>query len=417
MQAMNARPLPRPRRALAPYPASWVAAILAMAVCTLPVLALLNARGVPASATLVGLGEALVFCLCVGVQLRRLSAWTLALGMGVFSAVVLGWLIRQSLDFKSLRDLLIPILFISLGRYVADARFAERCLLRITLLLAAVALFEAVFTDAYGELFNTFSFYARLGSIQESAAMSSGQTLTLNGFRPEDMGRTLLPLLLGSHRSSSLFLEPVSLGNYAAILLAWTLSYDWRAMGRPVRILMGLALLLIVLADSRFGMLMLVLMLAFRLLPTPAIKALAPALPLAILAVILAAAWLLPVGGDTVLGRITGSGLVLRQFDAGMLLGMDSALPDFGDMGFAYVLSRFGAPQLIALVLVLFLVPAASDRAQRFRALLVLYFFCSLAISGTSAFALKTAGLMWFLFGAVAADPGTPSPPLKVESQ
>jgi putative polymerase len=91
-------------------------------------------------------------------------------------------------------------------------------------------------------------------------------------------------------------------------------------------------------------------------------------------------------------------------------------LPDFGDMGFAYVLSRFGAPQLIALLLVLFLVPTASDRAQRFRALLVLYFFCSLAISGTSAFALKTAGLMWFLFGALAADPAAASPSLKVES-
>jgi putative polymerase len=37
-------------------------------------------------------------------------------------------------------------------------------------------------------------------------------------------------------------------------------------------------------------------------------------------------------------------------------------------------------------------------------ALIVLYFFSSLAISGTSVFALKTAGLMWFLFGALAAD-------------
>ena len=38
------------------------------------------------------------------------------------------------------------------------------------------------------------------------------------------------------------------------------------------------------------------------------------------------------------------------------------------------------------------------------RALLVLYFFSSLAISGSSMFALKTAGLMWFLLGALAAD-------------
>jgi putative polymerase len=74
-------------------------------------------------------------------------------------------------------------------------------------------------------------------------------------------------------------------------------------------------------------------------------------------------------------------------------------------MGYAYVLSRFGTLQVIGLLLVLFLMPCTSERAKRFRALTVLYFFCSLAISGTSVFALKTAGLMWFLLGALAADP------------
>jgi putative polymerase len=49
--------------------------------------------------------------------------------------------------------------------------------------------------------------------------------------------------------------------------------------------------------------------------------------------------------------------------------------------------------------------PCTSERAQRFRAMLVLYLFSSLAISGTSVFALKTAGLMWFLLGALTADP------------
>jgi putative polymerase len=37
--------------------------------------------------------------------------------------------------------------------------------------------------------------------------------------------------------------------------------------------------------------------------------------------------------------------------------------------------------------------------------MVVLYFFSSMAISGTSVFALKTAGLMWFLLGALTADP------------
>jgi putative polymerase len=95
----------------------------------------------------------------------------------------------------------------------------------------------------------------------------------------------------------------------------------------------------------------------------------------------------------------------LLDFNEARLMGLDSPLPGYGDMGYAYVLSRFGVLQVIALLLVLFLLPCYSERAQRFRGLIVLYFFSSLAISGTSVFALKTAGLMWFLLGVLDAEP------------
>ena len=383
----------------------WVAVILLLAVCNLPVLAFLNAHGMAASATLVGLAEALAFALCLALQLRRLPPWTVALTLGVVSWIVLTWLVRQRPDVKSLRDLLIPILFLSLGRQVADSVFAERCLRGITALVLALALFEVLFTDTYGTLFNTFSFYASLGSIRESAAMFGGQTLTLNGFRPEGIGRTLLPALLGAHRTSSVFLEPVSLGNFAVIVLGWNLSRDWNDMRKPTLLLGLAALVLIVLSDSRFGMLMAALLLGYRLLPMPVFRWVAPVFPFALFAAILAVAWYLPLVSDTVVGRISNSGHSLLDFDGARLMGFGSPLPGYGDMGYAYALSRFGALLVMGLLLLLFLMPCTGERAQRFRALMVLYFFCSLAISGTSVFALKTAGLMWFLLGALAADP------------
>jgi putative polymerase len=383
----------------------WVLLILLMSVCNLPVLAFLNAHGLAASSTLVGLAEALVFALCLGLQLRRLPPWTVALGLGMVSWIVLTWLFRQSPDVKSLRDLLIPILFISLGRLVADSAFAERCLRGITVLVVVVALFEVLFTDVYGALFNTFSFYANLGSISESNAMFSGQTLTLNGYRPEGIGRTLLPALLGAHRASSIFLEPVSLGNFAAIVSAWTLSRDWKDMGRPALLLGLAALLLIVLSDSRFGMLVVALLLGYRLLPMPTFRWVAPVFPFVMFGAILVVGWFVPVMGDNLLGRIAVSGQALLTFDPAQLMGIDIRMPMYGDMGYAYVLSRFGALLVIALLLILFLMPCNSERGQRLRAMLVLYFFSSLAISGTSVFALKTAGPMWFLLGALAADP------------
>ena len=382
----------------------WVALILLLTLCTLPVLAFIHARGFAVTAAMVGLAEALVFTMCLAVQLRRLSPWTLALGLGVISWIVLTWLIRQRPDLKSVRDLLIPILFISLGRYVADTPFAERCMQRAMLLVLVVAVLEALFTTAYGTLFNTFSFYASLGSIHESDAMLAGQTLTLNGYRPEGIGRTLLPALLGAHRTSSLFLEPVSLGNFAVILLAWNLSRPRSTFDKFMLLQCLASLALIVLSDSRFGMLMVLLLLAYRWLPMPSFRWVAPVFPFAMFGAIVGVAWWMPSFSDTLLGRISASGQALLNFNEARLMGLDNRLPAYGDMGYAYILSRFGVLQAIALLLVLFLLPCQSERAQRFRALIVLYFFSSLAISGTSAFALKTAGLMWFLLGALITD-------------
>jgi putative polymerase len=382
----------------------WVVLILLMSLCNLPVLAFLNARGFAVSSGMVGLAEAVVFALCLMVQLKRISPWVVVLFFAAMSWIVLTWLVRQRPDLKSVRDLLIPILFISLGRQVADTRFCDWYLQRVSVLVMVVAVFEVLFQDAYGTLFNTFSFYAGLGSIRESNAMFVGQTLTLNGFRPEGIGRTLLPAILGSHRTSSIFLEPISLGNFAVILLAWNLSKNWQDIGKPALLLILAALVFIVLSDSRFGMIMVLLLLGYRLLPMFGARWVAPAFPFMVFGTLVAIAWLAPNTGDTFLGRITGSGQALLDFGPAMLLGFDGLLPGFGDMGYAYVLSRFGVLAVLALLLLLFLMPCKSERARRFRALIVLYFFSSLAISGTSAFALKTAGLMWFLLGVLAED-------------
>lgn len=407
------RPPPVAAALPAAYPAAWVAVIVLASVCTLPVLALVNARGVPVSAGMVAMIEALIFALCIGVQLQRVPPWTLALGLCLLSWVVLTWLVRQRPDFKSVRDLLIPLLFISLGRLVADTAFAERLLRAVTVAVVAVALFEALLPDTYGTVFNAFSFYAKLGSIRESAAMFGGQTLTLNGYRPEGIGRTLLPAVLGMHRTSSIFLEPVSLGNFAVILLAWNLSRAWADLGRSAWLMIAAALLLVVLSDSRFGMVMVLVVLGYRLLPDKLAPALALAYPFVLLCALLGLATFYPQVGDNLLGRISASGQALLRFDAARILGLDSPLPGFGDMGYAYVLSRLGAPQVIGLLVALFLIPTPSARARRLRGLIVLYVFSSLAISGTSVFALKTAGLMWFVWGALSADGRLPAQPLK----
>lgn len=380
----------------------WVLILLVASVCYLAVLSFVNARGFGVSPTLVGLVEALMFAICLGLQLPRLPLPTVAFGCCVAAWIVFTWLIRQGPDIKSGRDLMIPILFLSLGRHVADVGVADRIMKIVVGVLVSVGLFEVVFTDTYAQLFNTFSFYTRVTGIAESAASFKGQMLSLNGYRPEGIGRTLLPSLLGSHRTSSVFLEPIALGNFSVILLAWVLSQSWAEI-RQARAYIFAVVLLIVMSDSRFGLMTSAMMILLRSLPLPIVEKFAPTIPVFSLGAVLSVAAFLPTLGDNFLGRITTSGMALLNFDWAMLLGFGSPMPNFGDMGFAYLLSRFGAPLVILLIVTLFLLPMATDRGIRFRILIIVYLFANIAISGTSVFALKTAGIMWFLFGILSA--------------
>jgi putative polymerase len=145
-------------------------------------------------------------------------------------------------------------------------------------------------------------------------------------------------------------------------------------------------------------------MVGIRLLPAAVLRALAPTFPFLILASVIGLAVLLPGTGDTLLGRLSTSGLALLHFDGWMLMGLSGPLPGFGDMGYAYVISRFGIPLCLVLITALFTLPMGDERGQRFRALAVLYIFTNFAVSGTSVFALKTAGVLWFLMGVLSAS-------------
>ncbi len=374
-----------------------------VSVCYLSLLSLINAQMFAASPVLVGLVEAAIYVTCICVQINRLPLTTVGLSCCIITWLVFAWLVRQAPDVKGLRDLIIPILFFSLGRYVSNVDFADRCLKLIIYILVTVGLFEVFFTDVYANLFNPFLFYVRIGGIDESAAMYGGQLLTLNGFRPDGIGRTILPQVFGPHRASSLLMEPVALGNLSVIIMAWALSKPLEEI-RKIPVFVVGAAMLITLSDSRFGMMMSVALVALRPMPLSLTQKIAPTLPFVILALLVGLTWALPSVGDNLLGRISMSGIELLHFDSALLMGLGSPLPNYGDMGYAYLLSRFGAPMSIALIVVVFLIPMTDSRGVRFRALIVLYIFSNLAISGTSVFALKTAAIVWFLMGILSGD-------------
>lgn len=385
--------------ALLAEPRMRLAAIALLASVTYQaVICYLNTRYLAASPAVVGLAELLILLAILPLLLRRVPAPVLFIGLAVAANFLFLAIVKQAVDPKALRDLLIPIMFLWLGLNFGGTNAADRVLRLIVLTVLAVGLFEYFFVDSFTAAFDILSYYANLHG-EDYAPYHDDSRLFFSGIRVEGIGRTLLPDLLGNHRVSSIFLEPVSLGNFATILAAWGLAKGREQMREGVFFVMT-AVMLIVLSDSRFALVTVALMAIVRLVATGNMLSLNFFAPFAAVLVTVGASLAFPGAGleDSYLGRLARSGDELVRFDAALLLGMREG-GDFLDHGYAYVFSRFGLPMALMAWASLWLLPMRDAAATRFRAFVALYIALILCVSGGSVFAMKTAALMWFLFG------------------
>lgn len=376
-------------------------------------LCLAHTVGSPVSVGRVGVAELLIYLACVPLLLRHLSLRPL---IAVFAALGISGLLALLrggyFDPKAARDVLIPLVFVWAGRSFGERHKVglDRVMLWVMALVIVIGLAEAFASAWYGRFFNTFSYYINLGGIEAASAQVSGQSVTLNALRPEGIGRTILPALLGQQRVSSVFLEPVSLGNFAAILMAYGLAKPW-VEWRRMSLFIGGAAVLIALADSRFALNIAALLFVLRIAVHGRAHMVSVVFPLLGVCGMLAVASYMPGLGDNLHGRVTVSGLTLLTFDQWAVLGMKEYATNFGDMGYAYVVSRFSLVGAAVMWIYLFALPLADERARRFRTFVSAYVTLILCVSGSSLFALKTAGVLWFVMGAMSMLGTTPVAP------
>jgi putative polymerase len=105
---------------------------------------------------------------------------------------------------------------------------------------------------------------------------------------------------------------------------------------------------------------------------------------------------------DNILGRLYATGATLMQFGPREIFGLRAFDVNFGDMGYAVVLTRFGLAFFTVCWIGFWLIKMEDERGVRFRAYVALYASLIMAVSGTSLLALKTAGILWFLVGCCA---------------
>jgi len=349
--------------------------------------------------SIVGMAEFVIYLGCLIVLVRRLRLEFTAIITLIAAYLLFLALLRGAMDFKGFRDIIIVVLFYWLGRTMGDISMADRLLKILIAIVLVFGLFEMLFVDLYSRVFNVFSYYVSQGGLSGVTNWAKGSTLALNSIRPEGIGRTILPGLLGSHRVSSIFLEPVSLGNFSVIVAAWGLSKghdEWRKM---LFFVMS-AVVMITLCDSRYGMVTVGFLVVMRMLFVGRMHTLAMLLPLICVAFLIAL--VLALGnyqGDNIMGRLYVTGTVLMNFNVSEILGLQGFNINFGDMGYAVVLTRFGLILCTILWIAFWMIKMKDERGIRFRAYIALYISLILAISGTSLMALKTAGVLWFLIG------------------
>ncbi|MEB0010816.1 hypothetical protein QN379_08470 [Glaciimonas sp. Gout2] len=220
----------------------------------------------PISMAGVELTEAFIYLAALLVLVRHIRLEFLAVAALVGTYLFLMAIFRNQLDPKGFRDVMIPLLFYALGRHIGDSNYADRVLKMMVLVVLFFGFFELFFLDAFSRIFNIFSYYVTQGGLIAGSNWTKGSVLGLNGMRPEGIGRTILPALLGGHRISSIFLEPVSLGNFAVIIGAWGLSKRSNDLVNMLFFVFA-AMTMIALSDSRYGLITLAFLVLMRCIP------------------------------------------------------------------------------------------------------------------------------------------------------
>lgn len=365
-------------------------------------LAFINTNVARISETHVILSELVL--LSAGLALaanRKASLYTVLVLFFGYMTLILA--LRPEFDQKAIRDIIIPIAFYFIGRGMRSIEDADRLIIICAVIVVSVGLFEFLLLDVFTGLVNIFQYYVARGSLSADDNFVAGSTLFISSTR---VGGRYFLAFLGDIRASSVFLEPVTMGNFGAFLFLWAL---FRTDMRFRYGLFALAVTVIILGDARFGMIVCLAFAAvapfYRAVP----KLIWALLPFAIMvSLALYGGWTRETTWeDNLPGRVLHAALLMVRLTPESTFGIAADLPFLDDNGYAYTLSQIGLIGMASLWFLFVFAPQGRDEAFRFKALAVTY-ICLLMTVSNSFYSIKLAALFWLAAGA--ADAWAPKP-------
>jgi len=381
-----------------------IVALTFTAVAYNAMLAFLNARGLHVSFAMAAATEMLILCAGVYMLMKdgiKKSNLNVLYFIGAFVVIALIMsLLNQRIFVDALRNMLIIALFVCLGRNSNQATVIK-VFSWCTLLVLAVLVLELSSLTTYAKGLNPASYFVNSRGMAVFEYDDSGIFRNALGFA----NRFSYGLFSGP-RTSSIFLEQVSLANYAAILGIFLISV-WPSLPLKLRVLHMVTIFLIVTSNNTRMTSILTLMTLIGYYAYPRLPRYLPlALPPILIAIALTVYSLYPENhSDTFVGRISVTGDRLANMGIPEMFGMGiDQLGKLMDSGYAYVAFSSTVLGLFLLCFfITFIVPQNSPAQRRCGYALGLYFFLNLLVSGTAIFSIKVAAPLWLLVGMMSS--------------
>lgn len=372
------------------------------------VLCLITTRGgIHMSNTVVIVAELSILAVGLFAIRHRISAQA-AQVTGVMCVFLTGMkLINPGLDLKIIHDIGIMYIFYELG-LMSTLEVGNRLVWWAMTIVIVMGLFELLLPNVFVSFFDEWTYYVDKGVISASTVNYSDTGFFISGQRAGTLSRTFLPSLLGPHRVASVFLEPVSMGNFSVLIFAWCIS---TRIDRPrvKALLYVLAAMCFVLGDSRFASGCWLIMILFRCTPFYRSSFIVFCLPvMAVVGLVMCGSirelpGVLPsIMHDDFTGRLVFSGRLLNYWTPSQWLGLAPSQVYTADTGYAYVINNLSLPLATFLLMIFAFHKVRTPEAVSMKAMISVYMATSLCI-GANMFTIKTAALVWFLYGTANA--------------
>lgn len=387
----------------------WAATILVLTVCFNALLGIVNGHIFTINSNLVA---AVQGALVVSAFAIALLAWPdgiircLGLTLAWLLLVSVLMLFREGIDPKIIGDALLLPAFVALGLVIRRSTLIDTIRwLQVALII--FVLWELFAPGSFGEVFKVRDYYVATRGFSESQFWTGDDNLFLSSQRP---GGRILDFGLDVNRGSSLFLEPVGLGNWTIVVTVALVTFWNQLTPRDRWWLLGTNLVLLWGCDGRLAMATSILLLLTMPL-SARLPRLYPALylPLAFVGIgLLVGLDLAEVprsNHDTFVGRFTYGWSVFASLDLPSLLGITPIDTHVSyDSGWAFITvkqSIFGLALLwLAITLV---VPFKSDIGRRYSHAAALFIALALPVSN-SVLSIKMAAALWMIAGCATRE-------------